>query len=221
MKKEDYFSGKNLAEKNAAMLTELEKLGLSRSRTFRSENSALLLIDLQNWFLNPDSRAFVPAAAAVLPNIRSLAAAFAGQGLPLICTRHLDEPGADNMMSRWWRASIREDDPLSALAPELDLPAVHQVMIKDRYDAFLATRLEKELKGLQVERLVICGLTTHLCCESTARGAFMRGFEVFFPLDATATYHEKLHLATLINLAHGFASIPTSGEILAALSFHE
>ncbi len=221
MKKEEYFTGKNLAEKSEAILAELEKLGLSRSRPFRPENSALLLIDLQDWFLNPESRAFVPAAAAVLPNIRSLAAAFAGQGLPLICTRHLDRPGSDNMMSRWWRASIREDDPLSALAPELDLPAVHQVIKKSQYDAFLATRLEEILNGLQVQRLVICGLTTHLCCESTARGAFMRGFEVFFPLDATATYHEKSHLATLINLAHGFASIPASGEILAALSSHE
>jgi len=218
MQKEEYFTGNNLAEKSAAMLAELAELRLARPRPFRPENSALLLIDLQDWFLRPESRAFVPAAAAIMPNVLALAGAFSGCGLPVICTRHLDGHSAGNMMLRWWQAAIQENDPLSNLAQELRLPAGAPILIKSQYDAFLGTRLKEELRDLQVKRLVICGLTTHLCCESTARGAFMRGFEIYFPLDATATYHEKLHLATLLNLAHGFAAVMSCSEILGGLS---
>lgn len=46
---------------------------------------------------------------------------------------------------------------------------------------------------------------THLCCETTARSAFIRGFDVFFTIDGTATYNEDFHFGTLYNLAHGFA----------------
>jgi isochorismate hydrolase len=58
---------------------------------------------------------------------------------------------------------------------------------------------------------------THLCCETSARSAFMRGFEVFFPIDGTATYNRDFHLATLRNLAHGFATMTTVRELLIKL----
>ena len=52
---------------------------------------------------------------------------------------------------------------------------------------------------------MIAGVLTHLCCETTARSAFVRGFKVFFTVDGTATYYEDFHRATLLNLSHGFA----------------
>jgi len=51
----------------------------------------------------------------------------------------------------------------------------------------------------------------------TARSAFMRGFEVFFTIDGTATYNEGFHQATLLNLAHGFAKPVLVSELLARL----
>jgi len=55
---------------------------------------------------------------------------------------------------------------------------------------------------------------THLCCETTARSAFMSGFDVFFTVDGTATYNKTFHLSTLINLAHGFAIPITTKEVI-------
>lgn len=49
------------------------------------------------------------------------------------------------------------------------------------------------------------GVMTNLCCETTAREAFVKGFRVFFSTDATATLDLELHEATLKNLAYGFA----------------
>jgi len=61
---------------------------------------------------------------------------------------------------------------------------------------------------------VVCGVMTHLCCETTAREAFVRGFEVFFPVDGTASYNQKFHEASLQNLAHGFAILTTVEQLL-------
>jgi len=58
---------------------------------------------------------------------------------------------------------------------------------------------------------------THLCCESSARSAFMRGFEVLFTIDGTATYREDFHRAAILNLAHGFAHPVLTGEIIKGL----
>jgi isochorismate hydrolase len=70
------------------------------------------------------------------------------------------------------------------------------------------------MRQSRVSQVVICGVMTHLCCESTARSAFMHGFEVFFPVDGSATYNQAYHQATLLNLSHGFATLTTVAEIL-------
>jgi isochorismate hydrolase len=62
---------------------------------------------------------------------------------------------------------------------------------------------------------------THLCCETSARAAFVRGFEVLFPVDGTATYNQAFHRATLLNLSHGFAKVVLADEILAAVARHD
>ena len=54
---------------------------------------------------------------------------------------------------------------------------------------------------------------THLCCESTARSAVVRGFEVFFLIDGTATYNQQFHFGSLYNLAHGVATQVLAQEI--------
>jgi bifunctional isochorismate lyase / aryl carrier protein len=59
---------------------------------------------------------------------------------------------------------------------------------------------------------------THLCCETTARSAFTHGFEVFFTIDGTATYNERFHIATLLNLSHGFALAVLVEEVIEMLT---
>ncbi|MCK5430721.1 MAG: isochorismatase family protein, partial [Anaerolineales bacterium] len=89
------------------------------------------------------------------------------------------------------------------------------VILKSTYDAFLDTSLDNILHDNKVEQVVICGVMTHLCCETTARSAFIQGFDVFFTVDGTATYNQEHHLATLLNLSHGFATPLLIGEVLA------
>jgi len=119
-------------------------------------------------------------------------------------------------MASWWRELILPDEPLSQIVPELK-STQGNLIEKSQYDAFLNTGLEKLLKEKGIKQVVIGGVMTHLCCETTARSAFMRGFEVFFLVDGTATYNESFHQASLINLSHGFAEIKLVSEIMDSL----
>jgi isochorismate hydrolase len=70
---------------------------------------------------------------------------------------------------------------------------------------------------MKVEDLILTGVMTNMCCESTARDAYFRDYRVFFPADATAATTEEMHRASLINLAYGFASITTTEKLLDQL----
>jgi isochorismate hydrolase len=102
------------------------------------------------------------------------------------------------------------------------LDPTSSILLKKRqYDAFYQTNLAKMLRSQAVKQVVICGVMTHLCCETTARSAFVRGFKVFFTIDGTATYREDFHRATLLNLAHGVATPVLVDEILAQMQMDD
>lgn len=170
----------------------------------------MLVLDMQNYFLDAASHAFIPSAEAVLPRIASLASAWSAHHRPVIYTRHTNTIQDAGVMAVWWKDLIQPDKLKSAIASALH-PEAGIVIEKSQYDAFHKTRLEKILRQYGADQVVITGVMTHLCCETTARAAFMRGYEVFFTVDGAATYTEAFHRATLLNLAHGFA-IPVSIE---------
>ncbi|MGM0401833.1 MAG: isochorismatase family protein, partial [Chloroflexota bacterium] len=92
-----------------------------------------------------------------------------------------------------------------------------KVVDKHRYSAFYGTDLQTVLRCLEVEDVVIAGVMTNLCCESTARDAYYRDYRVFFPADATGTVTERMHLASLLNLAFGFAYVTLTSKILEGM----
>ena len=218
-RKEAYFTADNLAEAAAGMLVALEGSIRLRRRDFVPGRSALLALDLQRYFLDDSSRAFVPSAPAILPGINALIRAYSTRGLPVILTRHVNTPEDAGLMGTWWRDLITAGDPLSEIDPRLEQGGGIEVR-KMRYDAFFGTSLELLLHEQGVSQVVVCGVMTHLCVETTARSAFMRGFEVFLPVDGTATYTEAFHRASLLTLAHGFATPLLVADVLKALEAH-
>ncbi|MCX7994905.1 MAG: isochorismatase family protein [candidate division WOR-3 bacterium] len=108
------------------------------------------------------------------------------------------------MLKRWWNDIITRDNDYYQLTKKL-YSRGSPVITKTQYDAFYKTDLNKVLKRNKVKQVVITGVMTNLCCETTARSAFIHGYEVFFVIDGTATQNEMMHRATLINLSYGFA----------------
>ena len=208
-----YLSIKNIDEESLRMLQKLPDHEGRRISSFDPSNSALLILDMQNYFLDPSSHAYIPSATAIVPGLRALARAYFENDLPVIFTQHLNTPEDAGSMGTWWRDMITVDDPLSAIIHDFDF-SNRFVLRKNQYDAFYETSLEEILHKKGITQVVISGVMTHLCCETTARSAFVRGFEVFFVIDGTATYNEDYHMATLLNLAHGFTTPVLTKEVL-------
>ncbi|MCK5146573.1 isochorismatase family protein [bacterium] len=215
--KETYWNSETISQKAQDMLHGIG--GRSQgSKVFMPDvkHAALLVLDMQQYFLSPDSHAFIPSASAIIPGIKTLISFFLKHERPVILTQHLNDPADAGMMSQWWGDLIIDTHPGSNLIDELQLPGV-EVMKKSQYDAFYETGLARHLYANHVRQIVVTGVMTHLCCETTSRSAFVQGFNVFLPVDGTATYNELFHRSSMINLSHGFATLVTINQLIDKL----
>lgn len=211
--KESYFSPDNYEQKAQEMYLQILPYRGRRAFNFNPKRSALLVLDMQAYFLDRSSHAYIPSASAIIPNLQKLITAFAERGFPLFFTKHINNAKNAGLMNSWWRDLITADSPTSKITPDLNTSAGN-ILQKSQYDAFYNTPLAEHLQEKSINQVVICGVMTHLCCETTARSAFMQGLEVFFTIDGTATYNQEHHMATLLNLSHGFATAVLTDEIL-------
>jgi len=178
--------------------------------------AALLVVDMQRYFVDPASSGCLPWAAQVVGRVGALVSFFRARGRPVVFTVHAHAPdGSDGgNMAWWWDGLLREGTWAAELHPAIVPAEGEPVLRKNRYDAFLGTDLDGILRRGGVTDLVVTGCKTNLCCETTARDAFCRDYRVKFAADATATVTEPMHLASLRNLAYGFADVVTVQEIV-------
>jgi bifunctional isochorismate lyase / aryl carrier protein len=215
--KESYLSEAHLNKEISLIKEEISHLHI-RERAWIPEmsSSALIVTDLQNYFLSPGSHAFIPSAPAIIPNIWLLIRRFRENNRPIIFTRHINDPDNAGSMKYWWNDLVTEGTSASLLYE--NLPSDKDIILtKHQYDAFQDTILEDILKSRQILYPVICGVMANLCCETTVRTAFVKGFRPVLPLDATASYNRNFHLSTFINLAFGFSPLLTTGEVIKLL----
>ena len=178
---------------------------------------ALLVIDMVRYFADPAGRCFLPAAPAVRPRIAALSAAWRKGGGPVVFTRHAHRgPGDMGMLGRFFSDWIRDGAPESEIVPDLAPAPGETVLRKTTYDAFLGTDLEDRLRAAGCEQVLVTGVLTHMCCETTARAAFCRGFEVYVATDAMADASEERHVASLAALADAVAVVLDSDEAVRA-----
>lgn len=199
-------------EKTEEFLNKIYPRPEYRKINFNIKESALIVTDMQEYFLNKNSHAYIPASESIIENISALESVFRKNSRPVIFTRHINTKENAGMLSRWWSDIITEDN-FSGLTDNLDTKGA-KIIIKTQYDAFHNTELEEFLNSKDVKSLVITGVATHLCCETTARSAFVKGYEVYFPADCTASYDEEFHISALRNLSHGFAHIVKSPDLI-------
>lgn len=217
MRRHEYASEKDLRRLTRGWLSDLRSRAASRPElVLDPARCALLVIDMNHYFADPSGRCFLPAAAAVTPRIRALLDAWRELGGHVFFTRHGHEHQEDlGMFGRFFSDHIdarsEQADIIDSLAPRDDEP----VLGKATYDAFLGTPLEPLLRDRGVEQVLITGVLTHMCCETTARAAFCRGFEVYVPVDATASSCLELHLGSLRSMADAVAVLVGVDEVLS------
>ena len=217
MKKTIYFTETLISKKAESIYQKMDRNFDLHNDQLIHQRAALLILDMQKFFHDNKSHAFIPSAKAIINPIISLTNLFIINNLPIITTKHLNTKENAKQMDNWWRDILTEDSEFSQVIAEFDIPQA-EIIIKSQYDAFYDTDLNEILQANNIEQLIITGVMTHLCCESTARSAFVRGYNVFFPIDGTATYNEEFHYATLTNLAHGFANITLIENLIQAIN---
>ena len=117
-------------------------------------------------------------------------------------------------------AAFAEGSYGHALWPELEMLPQDIRVNKRRFGAFVpgSSDLHAVLQARNIDTLVITGTATNVCCESTARDAMMMNYKVIFVADATATYNDDEHNATLGIMLAMFADVMTTDEVVLRLA---
>lgn len=215
---EPYVTADTLKDKTNYWLRKIEPFNQHHMQ-FNKEKSALLVVDMQKFFLDPASPTFTCGGLAILPSLKRLIQAFREVKRPVIYTCHVHHPDRIDagIMEWWWEGMCLEGSPESKVHDDIAPALNEKVVFKHRYSAFYNTDLETVLRCMKIEDLVISGIMTNMCCESTARDAYNRDYKVFFLADGTGTINEEMHLASLLNLAFGFAYVTTVDWIMEQL----
>ncbi|WP_321342150.1 cysteine hydrolase [Breoghania sp.] len=194
--------------------------------TVPKNDTALLVIDMQRAFFDESCSlgqlgADVAPLRAAIPGCVKLVTAARAAQVPVIFTRYVYLPGmADFAARRDERAKARiavnslgADTQEIEIIPEL-APLPHEVVIdKARPSAFYATRLEPVLTGQGIRNLVICGVTTNICVEGTARDAGQRDYGTYVVRDAVAEFSPERNHYSLVTIDWMFGEVVTLYDV--------
>ncbi|MDB5055744.1 MAG: isochorismatase hydrolase, partial [Bacilli bacterium] len=89
------------------------------------------------------------------------------------------------------------------------------VVKKHRFSAFINTRLESVLRALKIETLVLTGVSTNICVESTARDGFMLDFRIVLMKDACAAFSQEEHDMSLKTIDTYFGMVARTNEVIS------
>lgn len=188
--------------------------------------TAVLVIDMQNGFCHP--KGSVPLAGLGLPRIdevitenAAMIAAGRSAGFPVVYTRHVFRADFLDTPERMRGVLPLDPPPLvrgswdADVIDELTPHPADRIIDKNRYDAFLYTDLEVVLRAMGVRHLIVSGVVTSVCVESTVRSAEQRDFGVSVASDCTSA-PEGAHEPALAAMAAIFATVSPWRELLPA-----
>jgi len=206
------------------------------------DRSALLVIDMQHGFLDEGASLEVEAGRAIIPDIRNLVDAFRAKNAPVIFTEFvyaenvpclrgdpfgvehlpavegeptgLEHPSSNCLIGPNAAQGIESAETVEDLSP---LPG-ELVIQGHAYDKFYGTPLDLSLRSQGITHLVATGITTDVCVSGTVISGTTRDYRVTLATDGVASPFPDLHEAALKLLAHKFARLKTSGEIIDELN---
>ncbi len=186
--------------------------------------TALLLVDMQVDFAQGGDARNNSDIQAAVRQAEILAAAARAANVPCVFVRLVTRPQDDTAFLAEWkkRRGTDKDEPLcreGTRGADFVGPRPQggeMVFSKSRYNGFAGTGLDAALRGAGIDTLVVAGLTTECCIDSTVRDAFERDYHVVVASDATACNAPDLQKAALKALALNCASLASTADIRAA-----
>lgn len=163
------------------------------SRRVASATTALILIDLQRCFVDRSSDFAAKGAIELVQRLSALAERCREAGILVILTAHVLRPDHSNAgtladkVPAVTDGMIDEGSQSAALHAAVRVGPRDLIVRKPRFSAFAGTDLDLILRTRGINTLIVAGIATDICCESTARDAADRGLHVIFLSDGTAT----------------------------------
>jgi ureidoacrylate peracid hydrolase len=194
-------------------------------------HSAHVIVDLQNGFMANGALVEVPVAREMIPNVNRISAAIRSAGGLNVFLRYTYDEAEQQPWVSWYQtymapeisaafrvAFSRGAEPWQ-LWPLLEVEDGDLIIEKTRFSAFIpgTCRLDEVLRARGIETIIITGTVTNVCCESTARDAMQRNYNVVFVADGTAALTEAEHNATLSNMTMLFADVMTTVEVVTLI----
>jgi ureidoacrylate peracid hydrolase len=192
------------------------------------KKSAVLVIDMQNDFCHPEGsfgkmglnllsvHEMVPVLARFVDTTRSL-------GVAIVHVRSFHD---EKFLSPSMLARNRQLGRERGICPEggwgsefyqINPARNEMVLTKHAFSAFIGTDLQERLLAKGIETLMVTGVLTNVCCESTLRDGFMLGFYTFLIEDCCAAIDQAAHRATVENVRNYFGWAAKSGDLIPFL----
>ncbi len=198
---------------------------------FPASECALLVVDMQNGFVHPDSamgrsRAGTKAQRAIVPAIAAIAGHCRSAGVPVLWSKqeHFQDD-ATRARKKILPHSARQGFLPCLLGtwetefyPGVPVAAEDHVVAKHRASAFYNTNLETKLRMLGTRCLAIAGCNTEFCVESTVRDAYARDFELVILRDCVAGINPRFHKHSLEIFQAYFGEVMDSAEFRRILA---
>lgn len=228
-------------------MEKLRKSGEARWAGFELDpaHTALLVVDMQRYFLSADSpfSRFLNGVVegygdwylgrveeTVVPNLHRLLQAFRGADCPVLWTRVASQrPDGSDLSGALRRLNERAsasqmappvpwiEDPWAAIRPDLEPAPGERMVDKTTYGSFASTDLQGTLKKMGITSLVLCGVVTNVCVETSAREAVDRGLSAVIVHDGCAAFSPEVQEGNLMSYATVFGPVRSTDEVIEML----
>ncbi len=195
-----------------------------------ASKTALVVIDMQNTFCEPNSPAEVPQSRDIVEPINKFAKSLRDKGGQVIWVLHANSQVGNKSDWELFFNNVVADEvksrTIASLSPDkqkvwkdLTVGQSDLTVIKNRYSALISgsSSLERVLRNLGIDTILIAGTKTNICCESTARDGMMLDFKIVMVEDCCAALSDDEHQATLESIIQQFGDVRTSESILEIL----
>ncbi len=192
--------------------------------------TALVIIDMQELFCAPGAPAEVPGSRDIVEPINALTEQLRKIGVPVIWVLHANSQSGGRsdweLFFNYIVADEVREKTKQSLEPGrqqvwsgLTVDAADTKVIKNRYSALIpgSSSLERLLRSLDIDTVLVAGTKTNICCEATARDAMMLDFKVVMVSDCCAALSDDEHRAALENMIQQFGDVMTGDEVLERL----
>jgi biuret amidohydrolase len=203
------------AKDTALLLVDLQYASASRHHGLGAQLAAQERVDEGRWRFDRIEQIVVPNALRLLHTVRQ------GGGTVVHVALGSNKDDFSDVPSHLRRLVASTDNrvgrPNNRFLAGLEPKDGEVVVRKSTADAFIGTELDSHLRAGEVRTLLLAGVSTNSCVESTARHAADLGYQVVLIEDACAAAHQRLHESSLQNLCRFFATVRSTAEVVKVL----